>query len=78
MDFEVHCMSILHIKLSFFNCDKVKSVLQSITPLILFFNNGLQPNPRSVLINSNRVHRKIECVFLSDQDKNNSFPPREK
>ena len=33
MDFEVHCMSILHTKLSFFNYDKVKSVLQSITPL---------------------------------------------
>ena len=33
MDFEVHCMSILHTKLSFFNYDKVKSVLQSIAPL---------------------------------------------
>ena len=33
MDFEVHCMSILHTKLSFFNYDKVQSGLQSMTPL---------------------------------------------
>ena len=32
MDFEVHCMSILPTELSLFNCDKVKSVLQSIAP----------------------------------------------
>ena len=35
MDFEVHCMFILPTELSLFNYDKVKSVLQSITPLRL-------------------------------------------
>ena len=34
MDFEVHCMFILPTELSLFNYDKVKSVLQSVTPLI--------------------------------------------
>ena len=33
MDFEVHCMSILPTELSLFNYDRVKSVLQSMTPL---------------------------------------------
>ena len=33
MDFEVHYMSILPTKLSLFNYDEVKSVLQSMTPL---------------------------------------------
>ena len=33
MDFEVHCMFILPTELSLFNYDKVKSVLQSVTPL---------------------------------------------
>ena len=33
MDFEVHCMSILPTELSLFNYDKVKSVLQSMSPL---------------------------------------------
>ena len=33
MDFEVHCMFILPTELSLFNYDKVKSVLQSLTPL---------------------------------------------
>ena len=33
MDFEVHCMSTLHTKLSFFDYDKLKTVLQSVTPL---------------------------------------------
>ena len=32
MDFEVHCMFILTTELSLFNYDKVKSVLQSVTP----------------------------------------------
>ena len=41
MDFEVHCMSILHTKLSFFNYDKVKSVLQSITPKKVKMFNSL-------------------------------------
>ena len=34
MDFEVHCMFILPTELSLFNYDKVKTVLQSVTPLI--------------------------------------------
>ena len=33
MDFEVHCMSILPTELSLFNCEKVHSVLQYMTPL---------------------------------------------
>ena len=33
MDFEVHCMFILATELSFFNYAKVKSVLQTVTPL---------------------------------------------
>ena len=33
MVFGIHCMSILPTELSFFNCDKVNSVLQSMTPL---------------------------------------------
>ena len=33
MDFEVHCTTILPPELSLFNCDKVNSVLQSMTPL---------------------------------------------
>ena len=40
MDFEVHCKFILPTELSLFNYDKVKSVLQSVTPLsTLNFNN---------------------------------------
>ena len=38
MDFEVHCMFILPTELSLFNYDRVKSGLQSITPLT---KNGL-------------------------------------
>ena len=33
MDFEVHCMFILRTELSLFNYEKVKTVLQSVTPL---------------------------------------------
>ena len=33
MDFEVHCMFILPTELSLFNYEKVKTVLQSVTPL---------------------------------------------
>ena len=33
MDFEVHCMFILPTELSLFNYDKVKTGLQSLTPL---------------------------------------------
>lgn len=36
MDFEVHCMFILPTELSLFNYDKVKTVLQSVTPLRWF------------------------------------------
>ena len=36
MDFEVHCMSTLLTKLSFFDYDKVKTVLKSVTPLSIF------------------------------------------
>ena len=38
MDFEVHCMFILPTELSLFIYDKVKSVLQSVTPLIIIGN----------------------------------------
>ena len=55
MDFEVHCMSILHTKLLFFNYDKVNSVLQSITPLKclhdiqLFSNYSASSNIQPIL-----------------------------
>ena len=32
MDFDVHCMYILPTELPLFNCDKVNSVLHSMTP----------------------------------------------
>ena len=41
MDFEVHCMFILPTELSLLNYDKVKSVLQSVTPLR---NSGMHAN----------------------------------
>ena len=50
----------------------------SVNMFNIVFQLGLHPNPRSVWTNSNCVDRKIECVFLSDQDKNNSLLLREK
>ena len=44
MDFEVHCMFILPTELSLFNYDKVKTVLQSVTPL-KGVKGGIQGKP---------------------------------
>ena len=48
MDFEVHCMFILPTELSLFNYDKVKTVLQWVTPLS--GQNSLPPPPFTPLL----------------------------
>ena len=56
MNFEVHCMFILPTKLSLFNYDKVKSVLQSVTPLSLTEVREKNITPQ-LLLYSNQVIR---------------------
>ena len=78
MEFELHCMSILHTKLSFFNYDKVKSVLQSITPLTFQYNKSLWPLENVFWGGGGVVHYRPLCLYyetMAEQIRLWHLPP---
>ena len=68
MDFDIHCMFILPTELLLFNYDKVKSVLQSIAPLIVQCNdNILTTVQQNVVKHQTRIFIKTFVCPVSGQ-----------
>ena len=63
MDFDTHCMFILPTELSLFNYDKVKSVLQSIAPLITVKKNIAMTEEELVTQFQNRLFKFRRHLF---------------